>query len=190
MANSTALYSFRGQQPQLLPERIRLSDGSTRTDPSSFEDSELADAGFTGPYELPQYNQDHQRLVWNSENLSYVVEDISDEELWGRIRSQRDHLLAASDWTMAADAPEDLNFREWEMYRQRLRDLPNIYANPKDVQWPTSPEGLSDEDFDQPRIHEDRVLWRIRYMEKQIEKIAKEVFPETVDPELTSLEEV
>ena len=165
MADPTALYSYQGQGPQPLPEKILLSDGRKRTDVSSFTDEEIEDAGFTGPYEVPEYNQEYQRVLWDSETLSFVIEDISDEELWSRIRKHRDQLLLESDWTMAADAPETLNFHEWEMYRQRLRDITN-FESPKDVIWPESPEGKSDEEFDQPRIYEDRLLWRVRGLEK------------------------
>ena len=165
MADLNALYSYQGQEPQRLPERISLSDGRSRTDPSSFTEEELNDARFTGPYTRPEYNQEYQRRHWNSETLSYVIEDKTDEEIWEPIRRERNRLLAESDWTMTADAPENTNFREWEMYRQRLRDLPSLYEDPKDVMFPRSPEGRADEDFDQPRLHEDRLLWRIRDLE-------------------------
>ena len=72
---------------------------------------------------------------------------------------------------MTADAPENTNFREWEMHRQRLRDLPSLYEDPKDVTFPRSPEGRADDDFDQPRLHEDRLLWRIRDLETAVRNL-------------------
>lgn len=180
MENLTALYSFKGQEPQPLPERIRLSNGSTKTDISSFTEEDLVDAGFSGPYAIPSFDQEYQRIFWDSETLSFVIEDISDDEIWDRVRKERNRRLAESDWTMAADAPEDLNFREWEMYRQRLRDLPSFYETPQDVIWPQSPEGRSDEDFDQPRVYEDRILWRVRDLEKAVQRLTIEVFPQPV----------
>lgn len=176
MADPTALYSYQGQEPQSLPHKIRLSDGRSRTDVSSFTDEEIADAGFTGPYTTPDFDQEYQRVSWNSENLAFVVEDISDGELWQRIRDKRDLLLKNSDWTMMPDAPSSLNYREWEKYRQALRDLPNDFANPKEVIWPESPEGKSDDEFDDPRVYEDCAIWRIRDMEKNVYKLIYRVY--------------
>ena len=180
MTDLNALYSYQGQEPSVLPHRISLSDGRSRTDASSFTEEELNDAGFTGPYTRPEYNQEYQRRHWNSETLSYVIEDKTDEEIWEPIRRERNRLLSACDWTMAADAPESLNYREWEMYRQRLRDLPSLYEDPKDVIFPRSPEGRSDEDFDQPRVYENRVLWRVRDLEGMVRRLITEVFPQPV----------
>jgi hypothetical protein len=180
MADPTALYSFQGQEPQPLPEKIRFSDGSTRTDASTFTDEDLVNAGFSGPYAIPSFDQEYQKLIWNSDTLSFVVEDISDDEIWDRVRKERNRLLKESDWVMAVDAPESLNFHEWEMYRQILRDLPSLYEHPKDVIWPDSPEGRPDSDFDQPRIHENRILWRIRDLEDNLKRIEAEVFSKQV----------
>jgi hypothetical protein len=66
------------------------------------------------------------------------------------------------------------------MYRQRLRDLPSFYETPQDVIWPQSPEGLADEDFDQPRVYENRVLWRVRDLEGMVQRLITEVFPQPV----------
>lgn len=174
MSDTTKLYSFQGQEPQLLPNEIRLSDGRSRTDSSTFTEEEVLDAGFTGPYEIPEYDQNTQKIYWNSETFSFIVEDISDEDLWREIRIKRNRLLSECDWTMVADSPEDLNFREWEMYRQRLRDIPNNYQNPKEVIWPISPENLSDDNFDQPRIYEDRLLRRVRDLEEIIKTLTSQ----------------
>ena len=171
MRDLEALYSYQGQEPQILPHRISLSDGRSRTDASSFTEEEIQRAGYTGPYTRPEYNQEYQRRHWNSETLSYVVEDKTDEEIWEPIRRERNRLLAESDWTMTADAPETTNFHEWEMHRQRLRDLPSLYEDPKDVTFPRSPEGRADDDFDQPRLHEDRLLWRIRDLETAVRNL-------------------
>lgn len=197
MADITKLYSHQGQEPQELPNKIRLSDGRSRTDASTFTEEELAEIGITGPYERPEYDIEYQRMYWDSESLSYVVEDVSDEELWERVRETRNRLLAESDWTMAADIPESVNVFEWEMYRQRLRELPQTIESPKNVFFPISPEGRSDEDFDAPRLVENKLLHRIRSSEGTIEilvnnmqRISQKVFPEPVGIASTSLDEV
>jgi hypothetical protein len=173
MADTTALYSHRGQEPRLLPNKIILSDKKSRTDASTFTEEELAEVGITGPYVIPSFDQENQRVSWDSKNLSYVVQDISDEELWGNIRKKRNELLASADWIMTADSPESLNFHEWEMYRQRLRDITKTYATPEEVIWPLSPDKLLPEDYDQPILVENRLIWRVRSLEGKVVDLEK-----------------
>ena len=56
---------------------------------------------------------------------------------WDAVRRERDRLLAACDWTQVADAPVDA--AAWAAYRQALRDVPQDYATPDAVVWPTIP---------------------------------------------------
>jgi len=56
---------------------------------------------------------------------------------WADIREERDMRLAACDWTQVADAPVDQG--AWATYRQQLRDLPQNYILPDDVEWPEEP---------------------------------------------------
>lgn len=67
------LYSYRTCWPQVLPFRIRLSDGSTRTDPSTFTAEEIADAGYTGPYVEPAYNPETEVLNWDPYTLTFFI---------------------------------------------------------------------------------------------------------------------
>jgi hypothetical protein len=53
-------------------------------------------------------------------------------------RIHRNGLLAASDWTQAADSPVDRN--AWATYRQQLRDLP-AHPDWPNVTFPDPPEG-------------------------------------------------
>lgn len=53
------------------------------------------------------------------------------------VRSERDRLLAASDWTQVADAP--VNRVSWATYRQALRDIPEQSSFPASVVWPAKP---------------------------------------------------
>jgi len=52
-----------------------------------------------------------------------LVETDDPDVLFARMRHQRDLLLAASDWTQAADDPTG-NAAAWAIYRQQLRDAP------------------------------------------------------------------
>jgi hypothetical protein len=67
------LYSYHTCWPQVLPFRIRLSDGSTRTDPSTFTAEEIADAGYTGPYVEPAYNPETEVLNWDPYTLTFYI---------------------------------------------------------------------------------------------------------------------
>jgi len=53
-------------------------------------------------------------------------------------RAERDTLLAATDWTQAADVPQATKDK-WASYRQALRDVPAQLGFPSDVQWPDYP---------------------------------------------------
>lgn len=57
------------------------------------------------------------------------------------LRLQRDHRLAASDWTQLPDAPLSANQRAaWAAYRQALRDLPANIPDAANPAWPTTPK--------------------------------------------------
>ena len=56
---------------------------------------------------------------------------------WAAIRTQRDALLAASDYTQVADALGDTS--SWATYRQALRDVPS-QSDVDNITWPTEPD--------------------------------------------------
>lgn len=56
---------------------------------------------------------------------------------WKTIRLMRQGKLRKSDYTQMPDYPGDK--QAWAEYRQALRDLPQTYAAPADVIWPTPP---------------------------------------------------
>jgi hypothetical protein len=59
---------------------------------------------------------------------------------WASLRTERDALLASSDWTQGSDSPlTDEVQAEWLTYREELRDFPES-ADPADPTWPTPPE--------------------------------------------------
>jgi hypothetical protein len=58
---------------------------------------------------------------------------------WESVRARRDHLLKESDLLVLIDRWETLTQEKKEkikIYRQALRDLPNIYNNPEEIVWP------------------------------------------------------
>jgi len=56
------------------------------------------------------------------------------------VRSQRNGMLAAADWTQLGDAALGAHTAvEWATYRQSLRDLPSVYSRVSTVVWPNDP---------------------------------------------------
>lgn len=76
------LYSFNGQYPGPLPNRIRLSDGSTRTDAENFTAEMIEDAGYYEVEDPPQITST-QKYIWDpTQARSYfIVVDLTQEEL-------------------------------------------------------------------------------------------------------------
>jgi len=60
------------------------------------------------------------------------------ERLAEQARSERNRLLAESDFTQLADSPQSGS--EWQNYRQELRDITAQEGFPHDVIWPKKPE--------------------------------------------------
>lgn len=65
-----------------------------------------------------------------------ALEDMKFEPI--RVRQQRDQLLAATDWTQAADVPQAIKDK-YAAYRQALRDIPQQEGFPDNVVWPVEP---------------------------------------------------
>lgn len=61
----------------------------------------------------------------------------TDEELASAVRSKRNALLSACDWTQVADAQVDQS--AWREYRQTLRDVTAQPTFPHSVEWPVAP---------------------------------------------------
>jgi hypothetical protein len=66
------LYSLRNQRPAPLPERIRLANGFTKRDSTTYTADEIADAGYEGPYTEPAYDAATEQLLWR--DGAYVIE--------------------------------------------------------------------------------------------------------------------
>lgn len=74
------LYSFNGEYPNVLPFRIKLSNGLTRTDPSTFTESEIIDAGYILVLE-PPIIENWQTLHWENNNWIIKNKNIHEEKL-------------------------------------------------------------------------------------------------------------
>jgi hypothetical protein len=73
------LYSYRGQEPNILPSRHRLENGETRTNLHKLSKSKLESIGFIGPIEKPFFNEDEKKLLWDGQK--YNVVDLSDLDI-------------------------------------------------------------------------------------------------------------
>jgi hypothetical protein len=88
-------------------------------------------AGLTWLDDSPKPTQQELDDAWPS---------VRDDLAWKQVRAERDRLLSVCDWTQVADAPLAADEREaWADYRQALRDVPQDFATPDDVVWPTAP---------------------------------------------------
>lgn len=87
------LYSLNGNYPQPLPFRIRLPDGSTRTEPSSFTPEEITSAGYIQVDDEP-VPSDTQVVNWSSSTLSWIVRDKTPEELQAELVSAKNERLS------------------------------------------------------------------------------------------------
>ena len=149
------LYSIKGNYPvETLPHRIRLSDGSTRTDNSTFTADELSSAGITTVSDPPEYNADTHKLTWDNSDIEWEVIALTQEEIdnlisiaWQGIRNERDSLLKKTDEKILRYQSEVRigittttdNISDLDTYAQALRDIPSTYSNPNDVEWPNTP---------------------------------------------------
>lgn len=67
-------------------------------------------------------------------SLWFETPNISDENKWELIRQKRDGLLSESDWMIARCYELGIEIPiEILEYRQKLRDIPQEYANPDDA---------------------------------------------------------
>lgn len=145
------LYSINGEYPKdTLPHRIRLSDGSTRTDNSTFTDSDLSNAGITTVSNPPDFNQETHKLVWSGtewQTVSLTESEISarNDQRWQEIREIRNEKIEEIEWRIARYQSETRqgveertdNIVELDTYIQALRDITTTTTNPLEVVWPT-----------------------------------------------------
>jgi hypothetical protein len=133
------LYSLHGLEPVLLPHRLRFSDGSTRTDASTFTIEELEQAGYTGPYDRPDCDPLTETVDWDG--TTFFVRQYNADEItakWNVVRQERNALLQSSDWTQIVDYDLGADRAAWASYRQLLREITS-QANPFALVWPEPP---------------------------------------------------
>jgi len=126
-------------------EQLRQDNPNTSF-PKTFSNDRLAQWGVY-PYtmqEQPDYNYLTQVLsvdtfvevngVWTQ---GWTVSNRSVEDASNNIRSQRNNLLAQTDWMALSD---NVMSPAWAEYRQYLRDVTAQEGFPFSVVWPSKPE--------------------------------------------------
>jgi hypothetical protein len=80
---------------------------------------------------------------WSNETFSWLDPTTPGAQAWAdSVRSERDTLLAESDWTDTLSAKTRLGdalYNAWQNYRQILRDVPQQAGFPTNVAWPEPP---------------------------------------------------
>jgi hypothetical protein len=79
-------------------------------------------------------NRHYDAIIEQGIEIEPYVEPAKTAE---QVRTERNQLLAASDWTQVADAPVDQ--AAWATYRQALRDITTQTGFPENVTWPARP---------------------------------------------------
>ena len=134
------LYSHNNQYPTKLPNRLKFSDGTTRTDPETFTAEEIAAAGWVAVDNPPQVLSP-KIVEWGG--TEWVVRDPGEPEIakrWESIKRTCQEHLDITDYKVikALEAGTPLS-ADLVAYRQALRDLYNNVndVDPWTVQFPS-----------------------------------------------------
>jgi hypothetical protein len=141
-------YSYKEQQPAELPNRIRLSNGFTRTDKSTFTEEEILDAGYVFAESYPSYDFINQKVIWTGK--AWLIVDKTQEEKtefiqaeWSRIREKRDQQIKDIEWRYSRyqrhqrlGLPQLDDIALLDQYVQDLANLPQTQTDPFNIIWP------------------------------------------------------
>lgn len=141
------LYSYKGAEPTILPERIRLSNGMTRTDSSTFTQEEIEDAGYKQITQEKPYGNRFQKVVWTGDQwliVDMTLKEINEtiENQWKQIRLLRDDRIKDVMWRVERylsevrqNIPKTEKIAPIDNYIQALRDITK-QTDPFNIVWP------------------------------------------------------
>ena len=100
-------------------------------------------------YEGIDWSETNSQTKPTKEEVTAKLNELNDAEPYKLLRVERNKLIAETDWTQLKDVDLDIiRERNWNNYRQALRDLPSK-SNPKldssgkldmsSVTWPDKP---------------------------------------------------
>lgn len=136
------LYSYNGGYPQVIPNRIRLSNGFTRTDRTTYTSEEIADAGYIQAADQPSVSYPNI-LEWSG--TDWVIREPNDAEIenqWNSIKKECQRLLSETDYKVIKSYELNIPLSQsWLDYRQSIRDIYNNVNNidPWNVVWVAVP---------------------------------------------------
>jgi hypothetical protein len=134
-----SLYSFQHQWPSQIPNRIRLPNGTTKTDSDTFTPEELSLAGWV-EVDYPPSVEYPNKLVWNG--TEWEIREPNEMEIesqWQVIRNTCERRLFETDYLVIKAYENGIPVDpETISYRQTLRDIYNDINNidPWFVEWP------------------------------------------------------
>jgi hypothetical protein len=137
------LYSHKNKIPESLPHEIKLSNGVSRTDSSTFTENELIDAGYVLAPDKPPFTKS-QKLEWNG--TEWIIKDKTDADKndeWRNIQEVCIKILQMTDFKVLKcyenNIPVDPRL---VAYRQAIRDVYNNINNidPWNLIWPIKPD--------------------------------------------------
>ena len=109
-------------------------------DPATEEEFNTAFVKITGAdidgVAIESTDPDDFEVTWDQ--LQTAISNLDDQNLID-LRSERNRLIALTDWTQMEDIPQATR-DTWKPYRQALRDITSSATSLDDVTWPTKPE--------------------------------------------------
>ena len=151
------LYSLNGNYPTELPNRIRLSDGSTRTDPESFTAEMIVDAGYYEVEDPPAGLPIHQTYKWDptQDRSNWIVVDKPQSELnkmkqdyLSEVNNEKNFLLSMYykiklDEINQEENSEVYDRTELDAYISALEVIEETYdEETMQVTWPLRPQPI------------------------------------------------
>jgi len=146
------LYSLKGAYPAELPNRIRLSDGSTRTDVDNFTEKMIADAGYVTVSNPPSVAIT-QTCTWNGSD--WVVEEAPEwkmqqlKEAYLSSVKEEQHAILLIYYRIKIEELEKngenlkYNMDELTAYIKKIEAIQDTYnEDTMSVSWPQKPNKI------------------------------------------------
>lgn len=121
-----SLYSLNGAYPTPLPNKILLSDGTTKTDSTTFTEADLADAGYVEVSDPPAVTYPNI-LTWDGSNWGNRPPNTNETLIKiQRLKDLAEQRLRESDFRVIKAYENNTTLdTAWMTYRQDLRDFYN-----------------------------------------------------------------
>jgi hypothetical protein len=129
-----------GKKPAKPPFRITLSDGTSRTDPSSFTKEELIDAGYKIAPPKPSIVPLGTTIDWDVKNERWISVGTYQKPIdmtdWYFVNKETlDILLEKSKFHKMRLIESDAAITEIDAYIDALNSV-DLFQNPTDIAWP------------------------------------------------------